>query len=360
MSAGRGKAEMAALCLRRALQKLDRKSRRFRCAVARLRPDASGQDNRFQSMRSRLLVISFVGALLLAACGTHPPSSKPEVRQAPQGPPEPQSGTNAPPVSNPKPPEPPKGPACPVDKAQSQDLAHSAANLLDEGREAEARAELVKALCMDRGNPLAESLMRQITADPVAYFAEKYGGKSSKYTVKAGDTLSKIAAAYLGDPYQFYILARYNGIGVPKSVHAQQIIRVPGTAPPTVPPPPLPPAPPPTTGASAQAERLYQAGQQALIVGEKDKAYDLFMQSAKLDPKEPRARAEVEKLKPELIALHERKARELYARQDLDAAITEWGRVLELDPNNTTALRERQRAIDLQKITKDLPDKPTK
>ena len=359
MSGGRGKADVATLRLRRALQKLDWKSRRFCCAVARLRPDASGQDNRPQSMRSRL-VISLVGALLLAACGTHPPSSKPEVGQPPQGSPEPPGGTSPPPASNPKPPEPPKGSGCPADKAQSQDLAHSAANLLDEGREAEAKAELVKALCMDRSNALAESLMRQITADPVAYFAEKYGGKSSKYTVKAGDTLSKIAAAYLGDPYQFYILARYNGISVPKSVHAQQVIKVPGTASPTLPSPPVSPASQPTTPPSPQAERLYQAGQQALIVGEKDKAYDLFMQSAKLDPKDPRARAEADKLKPELIALHERKAREAYARQDLDAAITEWGRVLDLDPNNTTALRERQRAIDLQKITKDLPDKATK
>ncbi len=309
-------------------------------------------------MRPRLLVISFVGALLLAGCGTHPPSSKPEVGSSPDSSPEPSGATRPPPDGpGPKAPEPPKGPACPVDKAQSQDLAHSAANLLDEGREAEAKAELVKALCMDRSNPLAESLMRQITADPVAYFAEKYSGKFSRYTVKAGDTLSKIAAAYLGDPYQFYILARYNGISVPKSVHAQQVIKVPGTASPTAPPPP-PPAPQPTSSASAQAERLCQAGQQALIVGERDKAYDLFMQSAKLDPKDPRARAEIEKLKPELIASHDRKAREAYARQDLNAAILEWSRVLELDPNNATALRERQRAEDLQKITKDLPDKP--
>jgi len=93
-------------------------------------------------------------------------------------------------------------------------------------------------------------------------------------------------------------------------------------------------------------------------LGEKDKAYDLFTQAAKLDSKDPRARAEAEKLRPDLVALHDRKAREASARQDLDTAIMEWTRVLDLDPNNATALRERQRAIDLQKITKDLPDKP--
>jgi LysM repeat protein len=310
----------------------------------------------------RSLVISFASAILLASCAapSKQPSASPDVVK-PSDKSEPKS-TGPEPGKSPdlasKPAAAEAKPACPADKAQAQDIAqHLAINLLDEGKEAEAKVELLKALCMDRNNALAASLMNQITADPAGTFAEKYGGKSFKYTVKPGDTLSKIAAAYLGDPYQFYILARYNGISVPKSVHAQQVIKVPGTASPTT-PPPQPIATQPTIGTSTQAERLYQAGQQALIVGEKDKSYDLFMQSAKLDPKDPRARAEVEKLKPELIVLHDRKAREAYARQDLDAAIMEWGRVLELDPNNATALRERQRAIDLQKITKNLPDKP--
>ena len=292
-------------------------------------------------------VISFLGAILLASCVGQPKQTtgSPDVAK--------------PPDSSSKQAEPKPPPSCPADKAQAQEIAqHVVVNLLDEGKEAEAKVELLKALCMDRNNALAVSLMNQITTDPAGAFAEKYGGKSFKYTVKPGDTLSKIAAAYLGDPYQFYILARYNGISVPKSVHAQQVIKVPGTASPTAPPPPQPAPIQTTTSTSSQAERLYQAGQQALIVGEKEKAYDLFLQSARFDPKDPRARAEAEKLRPELIVLHDRKAREAYARQDLDAAIMEWGRVLELDPNNATALRERQRAIDLQKITKDLPDKP--
>jgi tetratricopeptide (TPR) repeat protein len=309
----------------------------------------------------RFIAISFVSAILLASCAGPPrpttgaDGAKPLEKSEP-----PLQESAKPPDSGPKPgTEPKPSPACPADKAQAQDIAqHGVINLLDEGKEAEAKVELQRALCMDRSNALALSLMQQITADPVAYFAERYAGKSFKYTVKSGDTLSKIAAAYLGDPYQFYILARYNSISVPKSVHALQVIRVPGVASSTVLPPP--PQPPPPTGgnASAQAERLYQAGQQALLVGEKDKAYDFFTQAAKLDSKDPRARAEAEKLRPDLVILHDRKAREASARQDLDTAIMEWTRVLDLDPNNATALRERQRAIDLQKITKDLPDKP--
>jgi LysM repeat protein len=299
----------------------------------------------------RSLVISFVSAILLAACAapTKQTTAGPDVAKPsdksdrPAGP-----DVGKPPDSSSKQGGvEPKPPPCPADKVQAQDIAqHVAVNLLDEGREAEAKVELLKALCMDRNNALALSLMNQITADPTATFAEKYGGKSFKYSVKPGDTLSKIAAAYLGDPYQFYILARYNGIAVPKSVHAGQVIRVPGTA--SSPPPP-PPPPPPPTGGSTQAERLYQAGQQAVIVGEKDKGYDLFMQAAKADPKDPRPRAEAEKLKPELIAVHDRKAREAFRRQDLNTSIKEWDRVLELDPNNETARLERQRVEDLKK-----------
>ena len=309
----------------------------------------------------RFLAISFVSAILLASCAGPPKQTTGADGAKPQEKSEPPPQESAKPAdSGPKPgTEPKPSPACPADKAQAQDIAqHGVINLLDEGKEAEAKVELQRALCMDRSNALALSLMQQITADPVAYFAERYAGKSFKYTVKSGDTLSKIAAAYLGDPYQFYILARYNSISVPKSMHALQVIRVPGAASSAVPPPPPQPLPQTGGNASAQAERLYQAGEQALLVGEKDRAYDLFTQAAKLDSKDPRARAEAEKLRPDLVALHDRKAREASARQDLDTAIMEWTRVLDLDPNNATALRERQRAIDLQKITKDLPDKP--
>lgn len=341
---------------RQAFPKLDIKSRRFCCAVAWLRPGADGVGQQSVSMRSRFLAISFIGAVFLAACATHPPSSGPQGSKPPDSPvPEPKASDKGKPPdgSSPKPPEPPgpKPPACPPDKAQAQDLAqHAAVNLLDEGREAEAKVELLKALCMDRNNALAVSLLNQINADPAATFAEKYGAKSFKYSVKPGDTLSKIAAAFLSDPYQFYILARYNGISVPKSLVAGQVIRVPGTAAAASPSPPLPPPPPPSPGGPTQAERLYQAGQQAVLVGEKDKAYDFFMQSAKLDPKDPRARADAEKLRPELVALHDRKAREAFRRQDLNTTIREWDRVLELDPSNETARLERQRAEQLKII----------
>jgi tetratricopeptide (TPR) repeat protein len=239
-----------------------------------------------------------------------------------------------------------------ADRAQAQDLALRAVNLLDEGREGEAKAELQKALALDRNNTLADSLMHQITADPVATL----GAKSFRYAVRPGDTLSKIAEAFLKDQYKFYILARYNSISVPRSLRVGQVIQVPGSAPP-------PQLPPPAAGLkddhgeqpkTGPPERLYQEGQQAARDGDKDKAYDLFMQAAKLDPRDQRARAAADQLKSELIALHDRKAREAYRRQDLNTTIKEWDRVLELDPNNGTARLERRRAEELNEHLKSV------
>ena len=225
-------------------------------------------------------------------------------------------------------------------------MALRAVNLLDEGREGEAKAELQKALTLDRNNALAESLMNQITADP----GTTLGAKSFKYTVRQGDTLSKIAEAFLKDQYKFYILARYNNISVPRSLRLGQVIQVPGAAPAVQAVPPVPePAPKTSSG-----ERLYQEGQQAARDGDKDKAYDFYMQAAKADPRDQRARAAADQLRPELVASHDRKAREAYRRQDLNTTIKEWDRVLELDPNNGTARLERRRAEELNEHLKSV------
>src|SRR5262249_51704323 len=174
--------------------------------------------------------------------------------------------------------------------------------------ESEARAELQKAQTVDHDNALAKNLMSQITAaDPVAVL----GTTSFKYTVRPGDTLSKIADVYLKDQYKFYILARYNNINTPRSLGAGQVIRIPGTA--SAPPPPQPP-PPVEQPRSGIAERLYQEGLQAMREGDKDRAYDLFMQASKADPKDQRPRSAADQLRQELVAMHERKAREAFRK----------------------------------------------
>ena len=169
-----------------------------------------------------------------------------------------------------------------------------------------------RALVADPNNRLAQSLLKQIQADPLATL----GRESFVYRVQPGESLSRIAQRFLGDIHQFYILARYNDIKVPRQLQGGQVIRIPGKAPPPPAPspikgPPTPPAPPPAAsqaddGRAAQRERQTK------------------------------------------INAATRAARVAFARQDLTNAIRNWDIVLELDPNNTNAQLERKKAVDLR------------
>jgi tetratricopeptide (TPR) repeat protein len=290
-------------------------------------------------MRSLFLLI--IATVLLAACKTGP-KQLPEPETPPPAAPAP-TAEEAPPAP---PPVPPTRVPTTADKREAQDSALRAASLLDEGKEAEAKLELEKARALDPNNALAETLRFSITADPVATL----GTKSFRYTVKPGDRLSKLSEQYLKDQYKFYLLARYNNLPVPR-LQVGQVIRIPGTGPIR---PPVQDKPAtriedvtarPKQPGSAEAEGLYQEGTRRLQAGDKDGAYDLFAQAARLDPK---YRTDADRLRPDLVSLHDRKAREAYKRQELDLSIREWNRVLELDPSNEIARLERQRAVDLQ------------
>jgi tetratricopeptide (TPR) repeat protein len=193
-------------------------------------------------------------------------------------------------------------------KRIAQDYALLAANLLDEGKEAEARASLDAARRLDTKNELANTLYGSLTVDP----EQEFGTKFFRYTVKPGDKLSRIAEVYLKDQYKFYLLARYNSIAVPRGLKAGQIIKVPGTKPPQSPPPPPPPPPP----RPPEGQQLCPA---------------------------PANRAE-------WIQRYDRQARDCYRRQELDCCITAWDKVLQLDPANETAERERDRCVRLREI----------
>ena len=65
------------------------------------------------------------------------------------------------------------------------------------------------------------------------------------YTVKAGDTLSKIAKEFYGDATKYPIIAEYNGLEDPSRISIGQVLRIPPLTPPTPEPPP-PPVEPPT------------------------------------------------------------------------------------------------------------------
>jgi tetratricopeptide (TPR) repeat protein len=223
-------------------------------------------------------------------------------------------------------------------------------DLLEQGQEEQAVAELQRVLRQDPNHRLANSLMRQIREDPQTLF----GRESFDYRVQAGESLSLVAQRFLGDIYQFYGLARYNGIKVPRQVVGGQQIKVPGKAPPPgattaqpATPPATPPAAPPT--AAPAPPPAAPAPPAPPPVAAPPGSQPPVAQPA---PPDPSAAAARERARTDAIARHTRTARAAFAKQDLDGAIAAWDRVLELDPNNGTAKLERQRAVELKERLK--------
>lgn len=231
----------------------------------------------------------------------------------------------------------------------------AAADLLETGNEEQAKAELQRVLAGDPNNKLAQNLLRQITADPVALL----GRESFPYTVRANETLSRIAGRFLGDIYAFYILARYNDIKIPRQVSGGQVIRIPGKAPPpgtldaeprrtdkpaTV--APTPPAAPSAVEPSAWEKALTTA-EAAEKRGDLERAYSGY-QTAIGGELSTASLAKSESLRRRLVQRYTVNARSAFAKQDLDGAIRHWDRVLQLDPGNDTARLEQQKARALK------------
>ncbi|NRF66437.1 LysM peptidoglycan-binding domain-containing protein [Aquincola sp. S2] len=277
----------------------------------------------------RRLTALLVGVGLVAGCaqppgsGAAPPAPRPAA-PAPGGGPAPAPGT-APSDTGA-----PSSAAAPLSPQAIQKAVTSSIELLEAGHEDQAAAELQRVLQSDPGHKLAQSLMRQIKDDPVAML----GRESFSYRVQPGESLSRIAQRFLNDVHQFYILARYNDIKVPRQLAGGQVIRVPGKAPP--PAAPVPPAPAPVATAPPRVPPAPTPAASA--------------------PTAPDPAAEADKAaraRTEAITRHTRAARSAFAKQDLNGAIRAWDSVLELDPNNRTAQLERQKAIDLkEKLTK--------
>jgi LysM repeat protein len=215
----------------------------------------------------------------------------------------------------------------PAGKAEAQKRLRHAFELLDDGNDEEAMSELKHIQALDPDNKSASCLLRGMSADPVSAL----GKESTAYVVRPGESLGRIAQRALGDVCEFYLLARYNQIRVPKRLAAGQTIRIPGKvplAPADAPPPtptqpasiaPAPPAPQPEPVTPASAE--------------KDKKADDTARKA-------------------LIQRHQRNAQAAFRRQDLATSIKEWDRVLELDPANELARARREEAVELARRLK--------
>ncbi len=158
-----------------------------------------------------------------------------------------------------------------------------AITLLDAGNEPEAKALLEAVLKENPSNKTALTMMRQIETDPVALLGEAH----HTYTVKAGDTLSALAAQHLGDPLLFHALSKYNGLSSAQSLDVGVVLKIPGASD----APELAGAK--TTGAAtlaalspADAEKsrdLRRRGLQALNAGQSDLAVQLLAAAYAID-----------------------------------------------------------------------------
>lgn len=249
------------------------------------------------------------------------------------------------PVPAPLPPPPPPPALSPQ---EAQRALTAAIEFLELGEEESAGQELTKVLRSDPNNRLAQSLQKQIQDDPNVALGREY----FNYRVQPGESLSRIAQRFLNDVHQFYILARYNGIKVPRTLAGGQLIRVPGKAPlpmasdasPSVSPPANASASP-TLGPAAptSAQTVPPPSSSATVTAP---------QPATVRPTaavtEAAAAARNAKNRADDIARHSRAARTAFAKQDLEGAIKAWDAVLEIEPDNRTALLEKQKVLGLK------------
>lgn len=218
----------------------------------------------------------------------------------------------------------PEGPApgTPAAKAQALQLFRQSAEALNEGNVDAARRDIAEGQRLDPDSKYGQCLARGLSADP-----EKVLGKAStKYTVRPNETLGRIAQRALGDSCEFYLLARYSGIRVPRQLAGGQVIRIPGRTP-LAPPDAVKPEPAPEPPPAAVAP------------------------VPEVPPPKPSLSPQA--LKAE-VDRHHREAQTAFRRQDLSTAIREWDQVLALDPGNELARARRQEAIELDRRIRQL------
>lgn len=151
--------------------------------------------------------------------------------------------------------------------------------LLGAGMEPEARTELEAILRTNPANKTALTMMRQIETDPVALLGETH----HSYTVKAGDTLSALAAQHLGDPLLFHSLSKYNGLASASSLDVGKVLKIPGAGEATA---EVLVAGAAATLSPADAEKardLRRRGLQALNAGQSDAAVELLSAAYAID-----------------------------------------------------------------------------
>lgn len=295
-------------------------------------------------MRFAIALAALLAVVVMNGCQTAPEQPKPA--PAPVMPaPEPEPVKPAPVPEGP-------APGSPAARTQSQQLLRQAAESLNDGNEDKARVEVAEALRLDPDNKLGQCLNRGITADP----EQALGRQSTNYTVRPGETLGRIAQRALGDSCEFYLLARYNKIRVPKQLAGGQVIRVPGRVALSAPEPAAAKPEPTPAPAAAKPEPAPEVATPAPAVAPAAPAPVPAPTPAAISaPAEPppKPRPSPQEIRAQ-VDRHHRTAQAAFRRQDLTTAIREWDKVLALDPTNDLARARREEAIELDRRIKQL------
>ena len=226
--------------------------------------------------------------------------------------------------------------ACPVfDPTEAGKHLRNAIEPLMSGDEVEARTELRLALCQDPSDEAAKSLLSHLDAVPEELLGEEF----FVYTVRADDSMPKIAKEFLGDPYKFYLLARYNGMGRAGRLRIGQCLRIPG---------------PSGREERNLGERLYLCGVEELQAGEVTNANEFLRKALEAEPDRAQALTMVREIRPAVVEAYRRDAVAALREQKLAQVIWNARKILEADPGNAkakTMLRETQtmqsRLVDL-------------
>ena len=220
-------------------------------------------------------------------------------------------------------------PACPIfDPFSAEERLRWAMEPLMLGNPTEGRRQLLLALCQDPNDPKARSLLRQLDVAPEKALSKDFVA----YRVQPGDTLPGIAKRALDDPYQFYVLARYNHLSRPGQLTEGQCLRVPGNPP----------------GDPAQAaDELARCGDELQEAGDPTLAYAFFSRGTALAPDHLPSGEGRSRVGPAAARAYQRAAVEALREQKIATAQWNSDKALEIEPENREILALHDTATEV-------------
>lgn len=302
-----------------------------------------------RGMHMALLMLAALALLLLSACETTPVQPEPEPEPEPE------------PVAVEEPPPPPPPPA----------TLQQAVDFLDLGNIEAAEDVLERIIEQSPGSRIARRFLDQIRVDPL----EAMGSAYSEVEVQPGESLSVIAHRELGDSLQFFALARYNAIAIPRRLAPGMTVRIPDSLRPaevdaplmdTVWEEPLVEADPVSAEEPLEddedlvtrrrAEVLYAEGLNERQAGNLYLALSRFEEARELDPSLETASAAADATRVELVAALHEQAVALYRDQQIVDAISNWEEAIALDPDFEPAHVNLERARAVLRRLEELED----